>query len=137
MPTVVNIPLDLQEVLGEKGSKAFVEVLSQFETAQRNAYERTLELHLQVLKEFIDRRFDLADEKNNLRRQEARQYTEMALQNAKQYTDQRISQAESKMEAKIAQAQTALIKWMFTFYVGTVITITGLLIAYLQFALKP
>jgi hypothetical protein len=144
MSAIINIPPDLQEILGEKGSKAFIEVLNQVDLAQRNGYERSLELHLQVLKEFIDRRFDLAAEKNKMALQEAKQYTDHRISQAEAKITQaeanmeaKIAQAEANMEAKIARVQTTLIKWMFTFYIGTVITITGLLIAYLQFALKP
>jgi uncharacterized protein YhaN len=177
MMTINNLPPALQEVLGPVGGKALVEVLNQNGAELRTTYERSLELHLQVMKEFIERRFELANEKTQQGFDLAGEKAKLALQEAKQYTDQRFIQLEAKMvqlfaeadarnekrfieaearnekrfaeaearnekrfaeaEVKMAQSHASLIKWMFTFYVGTVITITGLLIAYIQLALKP
>jgi hypothetical protein len=125
MAVVIKIPPALDKVLGDAASSALVDVFNQVDAAQRNGLERALDLRLQTLKEAIEQRFDLTDEKIKL-----------ALKEATQYTDLRITELEARIDTKIAQSQTTLIKWMFTFYVGTVVTISGLIIAYLQLFLK-
>jgi len=125
MAVVIKIPPALDKVLGDEAATALVEVLNQVDAAQRNGLERALDLRLQTLKEAIEQRFDLTDEKIKL-----------AVKEATQYTDQRITELEARIDIKIAQSQTTLIKWMFTFYVGSVVTISGLIIAYLQLFLK-
>lgn len=125
MAVVIKIPPALDKVLGDEAASASVDVLNQVDAAQRNGLERALDLRLQTLKEAIEQRFDLTDEKIKL-----------AVKEATQYTDQRLTELEARIDTKIAQSQTTLIKWMFTFYVGSVVTISGLIIAYLQLFLK-
>jgi len=192
MPLVIKIPLALDKVLGEEASTALVEMFNQMESAQRNGLERALELRLLTLKESMDKRFDLTDERIKLALTEANRYTDQRITELEARMDKRFNELEARMDkrlneltvgmdkrlneltvgmdkrlneltvgmdkrhtelavgmdkrhielaanmdVKIAQTQTTLIKWMFTFYIGSVVTITGLIIAYLQLFLKP
>jgi len=143
MAVVIKIPLALDKVLGDEASSALVDVLNQVDSSQRNGLERALDLRLQTLKEAIDSRFDLTDEKIQLALKEANQYTDRRITDLEAKMEKRfveldakIEKLESRIDVKIAQSQTTLIKWMFTFYIGSVVTISGLIIAYLQLFLK-
>ena len=136
MPIVIKIPAALDKVLGEEASNALVEVFNQIDSAQRNGLERVLDLRLQTLKEAIEHRFDLTDEKIRLALKEANQYTDRRITELEAKMEKRFAELDAKIDVKLAQTQTTLIKWMFTFYIGTVVTITGLIIAYLQLFLK-
>jgi hypothetical protein len=147
MAVVIKIPPALDKVLGSEASDALVDVFNQVDSAQRNGLERALDLRLQTLKEAIESRFDLTDEKIKLALREANQYTDRRIGELEARIDKRSTELEAKldkriteiaadMHVKLAQSQSSLIKWMFTFYIGSVVTITGLIIAYLQLFLK-
>ncbi|MBF8275959.1 MAG: hypothetical protein HW390_1032 [Candidatus Brocadiaceae bacterium] len=46
--------------------------------------------------------------------------------------DKRLEQVKSELKTDIANVKADLIKWMFIFWAGQVITITGILIAFLK-----
>jgi len=154
MPTVIKIPSALDKALGEEASSALVDIFNQFDSTQRNGLERAIDLRLQTLKESMGQRFDLVEQRFDLIEKRIDERMKLAVSEANQHTDQRITTLEAKidkrfaefdanmekrlgeLEIRIAQSQAALIKWMFTFYIGTVITLAGLIIAYLQLFLK-
>ncbi len=68
-----------------------------------------------------------------------KQYSDKLALEQRQYTDQRFNELERKMleklvegHEKLADAKSSLIKWMFSFFIGSIITVLGVLIAYLQ-----
>jgi hypothetical protein len=74
---------------------------------------------------------------------EQKQYSDKLALEQRQYTDHRFNELERKMMEKladvrsslskeIAESKNSMIKWMFSFFIGSIITVLGVLIAYLQ-----
>jgi len=89
-------------------------VLNQFDAAQSNGFQRTLETHFQAFKSYLDQRLAEADAKN----------------------EKRFAEADVKMERRLSEYHRATLRWMFTFFIGTVLALLGSVITYLQIAVK-
>ncbi|WP_347274018.1 hypothetical protein [Candidatus Kuenenia sp.] len=118
---IITIPKILREKLTEEGAEALVEVLDKVEDRS--------EMHvLQVAEERFEKKVEqakseLKDDINSLRSE---------LKDDVGKVDKRLEQVRSELKTDIANARADLIKWMFIFWMGQVITITGILIAFLK-----
>ncbi len=107
---IITIPKILQEKLTEEGANALVGILDKVE-------ERSEAHTLQVAEERFEKNLEKA--KTELREEINK-------------VDKRLEQVKSELKADIANVRADLIKWMFIFWVGQVITITGILITFLK-----
>ena len=62
---------------------------------------------------------------------EARSETH-TLQVAEERFEKKLEQAKSELKTDIANVRVDLIKWMFIFWAGQLVTVTGILIAFLK-----
>ncbi len=100
----------LLERLTEEGADALVEILGKVE-------ERS-EVHtLRVAEERFEKKLEQAKSE---------------LKDEINKVDKRLEQVKSELKTDIANVKADLIKWMFIFWAGQVITITGILIAFLK-----
>ncbi|MDZ7361378.1 MAG: hypothetical protein ONB46_11725 [candidate division KSB1 bacterium] len=117
MPIAIKIPPVLRQVFNtDEKESAFIDVLNQIDAAQRNGYERSLEVHLQAFREWIDRRFEVATEKQKLALQESNESQKLALQEVEQrrqqaaqelklYVNQLIGEADVKNAKRFAETR--------------------------------
>jgi hypothetical protein len=153
MPIAIKIPPVLREVFNtDEKESAFIDVLNQIDAAQRNGYERSLEIHLQAFREWIDRRFQVADEKQRLALQQAAHELKLYVnqlvgesdaKNEKRFTELKadlkidFEKRFAEMEVKSAERHARQLKWMVTFFIGLLFTLVGLMFTYLQLMGKP
>ena len=147
MPVAIAIKPALRKVLGDEAEAAFVDVLNQIQADQRNGFERSIEMHLQAFREYLDRHLVEADAKNEKRFAEAdlkneKRFAEADLKNEQRLAELKIelktqiALVHGTLEAKIAQSQSTLIRWMFTFFIGTIFSLASLLFVYFQILVK-
>jgi hypothetical protein len=151
MPVAIAIKPALRKVLGDEAEAAFVDVLNQIQAEQRNGFERSIEMHLQAFREYLDRHLVEADAKNEKRFAEADVKNEQRLADLKIELKTQIAQVQGTIEAKIgqvqgtleakiaqsqAQSQSTLIRWMFAFFIGTIFSLASLLFVYFQLLVK-
>lgn len=154
MPVAIAIKPALRKVLGDEAEAAFVEVLNQIQAEQRNGFERSIEMHLQAFREYLDRhlvetdlknekRFAEADAKNEKRFVEADAKSDKRFNEIMQAMEKRFAEADVKsekryaaLEIKIAQSHASLIRWMFAFFIGMIFSLASLLFVYFQLLVK-
>jgi VIT1/CCC1 family predicted Fe2+/Mn2+ transporter len=158
MPVAIAIKPALRKVLGDEAEAAFVDVLNQIQAEQRNGFERSIEMHLQAFREYLDRHLIEADAKNEKRFAEAdlkneKRFAEADVKNEQRLAElktqitqvqgtleAKIGQVQDTLEAKIAQSQaqsqSTLIRWMFAFFIGTIFSLASLLFVYFQLLVK-
>ena len=119
--TIITIPRILQEKLTEEGADALVEILDKVE-------ERSEAHTLQVAEE----RFEKKLEQAKFELKEDISDTKAELREEISKVDRRLEQVRAELKTDIANVRADLIKWMFIFWAGQVITITGILIAFLK-----
>jgi len=125
MPVAIKIPPALRRVFDVEAEAAFIDVLNEFNTAQRNGFESTLEMHFQAFKEYLDRRLLETDGKNEKR------FAEAEVKNEKRFAEININ-----FEKRLAEYHSSQLKWMFAFFIGNIVTLLGFLITYMQLV-KP
>ena len=137
--TIITIPRILQEKLTEEGADALVEILDKVEERSEahtlqvaeERFEKKLEQVKFELKEDIskvDKRLELV--KSELKQEISDTKAELREEISK--VDRRLEQVRAELKTDIANVRADLIKWMFIFWAGQVITITGILIAFLK-----
>jgi len=157
MPVVIKIPPALRKVFNEDAEAAFIDVLNQFDAEQRNGFGRGLETHLQAFKEYVDRRLVENEAKLEKRFAEFEAKMEKRFAEMNAYMDRRFgavdarfagldarfagldarfAEADAKMEKRLAEYHKSLLRWMFTFFIGTVLTLLGFFITFLQLSTK-
>jgi hypothetical protein len=147
MPVVIKIPQALRKVFNDEAEAAFVDVLNQIQDEQRNGVERALEMHLNAFREYLDRRlleaksetdkrFAEIDIKMEKRFAEADAKMEKRFAEADAKMEKRFAEADVKMERRLTEYHRATLRWMFTFFIGTVLALLGSVITYLQIAVK-
>jgi hypothetical protein len=165
MPVVINLPSALRKVFDEDAQAAFVDVLNQVQYDQRNGVERALEMHLNAFREYLDRRLVEARSETDKRFAESdikmeklfaetdskmekgfagadakteKLITEADAKNEKRFldVDVKFAQFGAKLDSGPAENQRVLLRWMFTFFAGTILALLGSLIAYLQVTLR-
>ena len=104
---IVTVGKALQEKLGDEATEEFVQLLNQALSDQK-----------QEIIEFVAERFErrLSEEIASLR-------AEMHEMGAS---------IRAEMHERISSAKAELIKWMFIFWVGQVVTIVGILLAFFK-----
>lgn len=107
---IITIPKILQEKLTEEGADARVEILDKVE-------EQNEARTIRVAEERFEKKLE---------------QTKSDLREAINKVDKRLVQLKAKLKADIANVRADLIKWMFIFRAGQVITITGILNAFLK-----
>jgi rubrerythrin len=143
---IITIPKILQEKLTEEGADALVEILDKVEERSEahtlrvaeERFEKKLEQTKSELKEGINKvdirieqmKTELRDEITKVDRRIEQTKTELRDEITK--VDKRLEQVKSELKSDIANVRADLIKWMFIFWAGQVITITGILIAFLK-----
>jgi len=133
MPVAIKIPAALRKVFDDEAEAAFIDVLNQFDAAQRDGFESALDIHLQAFKEYVDRRLVEIDAKNE------RRLLEMDAKNEKRFAEMNASIADVKvyMATRLGEYHRSQLRWMFSFFIGTVVTMLGFLLTYLQLMGKP
>jgi len=159
MPVAIKIPSALRKALGnDEAEAALIDVLNQIQGDQRNGFERSIDMHLQAFREYLDRRLTEAETKTEKRLLEfdartEKRFNEADLNNEKRFSDIKLymnelfnelkveiekRSGESKVytERTMADYHKSLLRWMFTFFIGTVLTLLGFMLTYLQLV-KP
>jgi len=100
--------------------------------AQRNGLEKSLEVHFGAFKEYVDKRlveFGVQFEKR---------FVEMDAKFEKRFVemDAKFEKRFAEADVKMSQMQATLIRWMFTFFIGTVVTLATLFFSYIQVLIK-
>ncbi|MEW5946590.1 MAG: hypothetical protein AB1742_10370 [bacterium] len=130
--TIINPPKELREILGDAGTDALVALINRANEKQKEDVlvyvGEKFEGKLAVLEEKFERR--LAEELAKVRVEIAELRSEISA--VKSDVEVKIAQAKSDLEVKIAQSKTELIRWMFIFWAGQVIVLTGLLFAFFK-----
>jgi hypothetical protein len=125
MPVAIKIPPALRRVFDVEAEAAFIDVLNEFNTAQRHGFESTLEMHFRAFKEYLDRRLLETDDKNEKR------FAEAEVMNEKRFAEININ-----FDKRLAEYHSSQLKWMFAFFIGNIVTLLGFLITYRQLV-KP
>lgn len=130
--TIITIPKILREKLTEEGAEALVGVLDKVEDRSEahtlkvaeERFEKKVEQAKSELKDVINAvRSELKDEINTVRSE---------LKDEISKVDKRLEQTKSELKTDIANVKADLIKWMFIFWAGQVVTIIGILIAFFK-----
>ncbi len=155
MAIAVRISPALRKMFDDEAYLGFVDALNQYDAEQRNGYQYSLDLHFDAFREYLDRRLAESETKTEKRFAEIKveiekrfteatiktenRLVEIKLEIDKRFNenDKRLSDLQSLIEVKTAQSQATLIRWMFTFFAGTIITLATLFFTYLQLVLKP
>jgi hypothetical protein len=145
MPAVIQVPLVLRKIFNtEETEAAFVDILNRVAAEQRNGFQSALEMHLNAFKEYLDRRLVEAEAKNEKRFAEAevkneKRFAEADLKNEKRFgeTNTNIAEAKAALQIQLAEYHRSLLRWMFAFFIGNLVTLLGFLLAYLQLVGKP
>jgi hypothetical protein len=136
----------------------FIDAFNQFDAEQRNGYQYALDLHFDAFREYLDRRLVESEMKTEKRFAEIKveiekRFSEAAIKTENRLLDikleidkrfgeikadneKRFNDLHSLIEVKTAQSQSTLIRWMFTFFAGTIITLATLFFTYLQLVFK-
>lgn len=109
---IITVPKSLREKLGEEGSDALVEIINH---AQGNQKVDIIE----VVEEKFERR--LAEEISGVNHRIEQLRAELKEDNAS---------LRAELSEKISTSHANLIKWMFIFWVGQVVTILGILFVF-------
>jgi hypothetical protein len=126
MAIAIQVKPALREALRTpEAEAALIDLLNQFHAEQRNGFERSLEMHLQAIKEYLGHHLAEADAKNEKR------FGEIVVM-----IEKRFAEADVKMERRLGEYHRSLLRWLFTFFIGTVLTLLGFLLTFLQLA-KP
>ncbi len=122
------------------GSVDFMRIfLNAFGAAQQETNDKNFTVKLDSIREYIDSRF--AEQTAWIEKRFAeydakidKRFAEYDVKMEKRMNEirQEIAELRSDFEIKIAQNHASLIRWMFTFYVGTVITLGALLFTFVQ-----
>jgi len=117
MADVVTVPNTIREKLGEDGSHDLVEFLNTFWEQKHQEIQK---------EEFYER------EKLELRFEKRLDVTEYRLTKNMDNMRSELKIDIEKVNTHVEKSKTDIIKWMFIFWTGTVITILGGLLAFLQ-----
>ncbi len=144
--TIITIPKILREKLTEEGTDALVEILDKVEERSEThtlrvaeeRFEKKLEQTKSDLKETINKvdirlehaKSELKEDISKVDKRLDQVKSELKEDISK--VDKSIEQVKSELKTDIANVRADLIKWMFIFWAGQVITITGILIAFLK-----
>jgi len=134
MTVAIPIPSVLRQVFKtDEAEAAFIDVLNKFAGDQRNGFEDTLEVHLNAFREYLERRLVEAEAKSEKR------FAEADLKNEKRFAELNTKMAElnANMEKRFTEYHTSLLRWMFAFFIGNMITLLGFLLTYMQLIHKP
>ena len=155
--TIITIPKILQEKLTEEGADALVEILDKVEERSEahtlrvaeERFEKKLEQAKSELKEEISKvdirieqtktelreeinKVDIRIEQTKTELREEINKVDKRLEQVKSELKTDIANLRAELKTDIANVKADLIKWMFIFWAGQVITITGILIAFLK-----
>lgn len=111
---IISVPKPLRDKLGEEGSDAFIDILNKSQEKQKNDV-------IEIVAEKFERR--LSEEISGLR-------TELKGDIAGLRTELKEDIAGLRIEMHSMRAD--LIKWMFIFWVGQVVTTVGILLAFFR-----
>jgi len=136
MPVGIKIPPALRKVFDDDAETAFVDVLNQLQNDQRNGVERALEMHLNAFREYLDRRLVEARSETDKRFAEFDIKMEKRFAETDSKMEKGFAEADTKMERRLAEYHRATLRWMFTFFMGTVLTFLGFLITFMQITAK-
>jgi hypothetical protein len=155
MAIAIQVQPALREALRTpEAEAALIDLLNQFHAEQRNGFERSLEMHLQAIKEYLGHYLAEADAKNEKRFAEAdakneKRFAEADVKNEKRFNEveKRFNEADVKnekrfaelqvaFETKMAQNHASLIRWMFAFFIGAIFSLASLLFVYFQLLVK-
>ncbi|MDZ7362189.1 MAG: hypothetical protein ONB46_15905 [candidate division KSB1 bacterium] len=136
MPVAIKIPPALRRVFDVEAEAAFIDVLNEFNAAQRNGFESTLETHLKAFKEYLDRRLVETDAKIEKRFAEADLKNEKRLAEADIKNEKRFVETNTNFQKRLAEYHASQLRWMFAFFIGNIVTLLGFLLTYMQL-IKP
>jgi hypothetical protein len=115
----------LRKALGDEAEAGFIDALNQIQAEQRNGFERSIDMHLQAFRDYLDRRLTETEAKADKR------FNEADLKNEKRFAELQVA-----FETKMAQNHASLIRWMFAFFIGTIFSLASLLFVYFQILVK-
>ena len=136
MSVAIKIPPALRRVFDAEAEDAFIDVLNEFNAAQRNGFESTLEMHLKAFREYLDRRLAEANAITEKRLAEADLNNEKRFAEADIRNEKRFAETNTNFEKRLAEYHSSLLRWMFAFFIGNIVTMLGFLLTYMQL-IKP
>lgn len=109
---LITVPKSLREKLGDEGSDALIEMFNQAQAGQKADI-------IEVVEEKFERR--LTEEISGVNHRIEQLRAELKEDNAS---------LRAELSEKISSSHANLIKWMFIFWVGQVVTILGVLFVF-------
>jgi len=122
---LITVPKSLREKLGDDGSDALIEMFNQAQGVQKAEI-------IEVVEEKFERR--LTEEISGVNHRIEQLRAELKEDNASLRAELKEDNASLRAELgeKISSSHANLIKWMFIFWVGQVVTILGILFAFFE-----
>jgi len=127
--SIINVPLNLRERLGDKGVKELVDLLNEVEEKSRDRSIEVVESRFE--KRLIEESFSIRSELKEEIGQVRNELKEEIAQVRSEFKSE-ITQVRSDLENKINEVKLSLIKWMIGFFIGQ----TALLLSVLAIFLK-
>jgi DNA anti-recombination protein RmuC len=112
-----------------------VEIERRFSEMRSENEKRFSEIRSEIDKRFSEMRSEIDKRFGEIRSEIDKRFGEIDKRFGE--IDKRFTELQSSLEVKIAQSQATLLRWMFTFFIGTVVTLATLFFTYLQLVLKP
>jgi hypothetical protein len=105
MSVAYEVKPALRKILNndEEAEVALIELINQIVAAQRNGYERVVEAHLQAIRDWINRRFEVADERQKLTSQEFAERLKQVAHELKLTVNQLLTEADAKNEQRLGE----------------------------------
>jgi len=143
MATVVVVPKTVREKLGDDGADDLLAFLNNFmdqkrqEITTEGLYEREKQ-ELRFEKQLGTTESRLLDQGENMRSEltekieTVRSELTEKIETARSELTEKIESVRSELKVDIAQTKSEIIKWMFIFWTGSVVTILGGLLGFLS-----
>jgi DNA anti-recombination protein RmuC len=121
MPVAVKFSEEFYDRFGHRLTDELVSYLNQIDSSYRSELRELNELNFARFDAKLEQRVAQLDAK-----------LEQGLATLEARLEQRIAELRTEFHTMIAALETKLIRWMFVFWVGTTLTILGMLLALLK-----
>ncbi len=140
---IITVPKPLREKLGDEGSDALVELLNKTGDRQKEdvlefveeKFERRLSEEVGKLRgEIQESRVEIQQTRADLVDRIERSHTGLVDRIERSHTDlvDRIERSHTGLVDRIETTRADLIKWVFIFWVGQIVALTGILFAFFK-----
>ncbi len=135
---IISIPKPLREKLGEKGADALVEIINKAQDNQKTDIIEFVEEKFEhrLIEEISSLRAELKEGNSSLRAELKEDNSSLRAELKEDNSSLRaelkedIASLRAELKYDIEKSRADLIKWMFIFWVGQVVTILGILFVF-------